>query len=318
MCDACWSAQASQCAKLSSGPLHLAQQQILHLDSQESLRNPLIQPTSYIASKHLPEQSHLFPNQEALPFSPIQSALFQFQYPTVCMVHLPAQQPPWWQAHFPHPLAQHAPKSYGKPSFQAEVHPSYPLEPLAEHTGKKSADYAHTKDQTYPGGYSGTSGLPSKNLLPKFPSGESTKSTDTPSEQVLQEDFASASAGPLQYLPGTVVPVRIQTHVPSYGSVMYTSISQMLGQNSPAIVICKVDENVTQRTLVTNAAMQGIGFNIAQVLGQHAGLEKYPIWKVPQTLPLGLESSIPLCLPSTSDSVATLGGSKRMLSPASS
>uniref|UniRef100_A0A452QAN7 HIVEP zinc finger 2 n=1 Tax=Ursus americanus TaxID=9643 RepID=A0A452QAN7_URSAM len=305
------------CGQLSSGPLHLAQQQIMHMDSQESLRNPLIQPTSYITSKHLSEQPHLFPHQETIPFSPIQNALFQFQYPTVCMVHLPAQQPPWWQAHFPHPLVQHPQKSYGKPSFQAEIHPSYPVEHVAEHTGKKSADYAHTKEQPYPC-YSGTSGLHSKNILPKFPSDQSTKSPDTPSEQVLQEDFASANAGPLQSLPGTVVPVRIQTHVPSYGSVMYTSISQILGQNSPAIVICKVDENTTQRTLVTNAAMQGIGFNIAQVLGQHAGLEKYPIWKVPQTLPLGLESSIPLCLPSTSDSVATLGGSKRMLSPASS
>lgn len=305
------------CAQLSSGPLHLAQQQIMHMDSQESLRNPLLQPTSYIASKHLSEQPHLFPHQETIPFSPIQNALFQFPYPTVCMVHLPAQQPPWWQAHFPHPLVQHPQKSYGKPSFQAEIHPGYPLEHVAEHTGKKPADYVHTKEQTYPC-YSGTSGLHSKNILPKFPSDPSTKSPDTPSEQVLQEDFASASAGPLQSLPGTVVPVRIQTHVPSYGSVMYTSISQILGQNSPAIVICKVDENTTQRTLVTNATMQGIGFNIAQVLGQHAGLEKYPIWKVPQTLPLGLESSIPLCLPSTSDSVATLGGSKRMLSPASS
>lgn len=305
------------CAQLSSGPLHLAQQQIMHLDSQESLRNPLIQPTSYIPSKHLSEQPRLFPHQETIPFAPIQNALFQFQYPTVCMVHLPAQQPPWWQAHFPHPLAPPPQKSYGKPSFQAEIHPSYPLEHIAEHTGKKATDYAHTKEQTYPC-YSGTSGLPSKNLLPKFPPDQSTKSPDTPSEHVLQEDFALANAGPLQSLPGTVVPVRIQTHVPSYGSVMYTSISQILGQNSPAIVICKVDENMTQRTLVTNAAMQGIGFNIAQVLGQHAGLEKYPIWKVPQTLPLGLESSIPLCLPSTSDSVATLGGSKRMLSPASS
>lgn len=305
------------CAQLSSGPLHLAQQPIMHMDSQESLRNPLIQPTSYMASKHLSEQPHLFPHQETIPFSPIQNALFQFQYPTVCMVHLPAQQPPWWQAHFPHPLVQHPPKSYGKPSFQAEIHPSYPLEHVAEHTGKKPADYAHAKEQTYPC-YSGTSGLHSNNLLPKFPSDQSTKSSNAPSEQVLQEDFASANTGPLQSLPGTVVPVRIQTHVPSYGSVMYTSISQILGQNSPAIVICKVDENMTQRTLVTNAAMQGIGFNIAQVLGQHAGLEKYPLWKVPQTLPLGLESSIPLCLPSTSDSAATLGGSKRMLSPASS
>ncbi|XP_007525933.1 transcription factor HIVEP2 [Erinaceus europaeus] len=305
------------CTPMGSGPLHLAQQQIMHMDSQESLRSPLIPPTSYITSKHLSEHPHLFPHQESIPFSPIQNALFQFQYPTVCMVHLPAQQPPWWQAHFPHPLAQHPQKSYGEPSFQAEIHPPYPLEHVAEHTGKKSADYAHAKEQTYPC-YSGTAGLHSKNLLPKFPSDQSAKSTDTPSEQVVQEDFTSANPGSLQSLPGTVVPVRIQTHVPSYGSVMYTSISQILGQNSPAIVICKVDENVTQRTLVTNAAKQGIGFNIAQVLGQHAGLEKYPIWKVPQTLPLGLESTIPLCLPSTSDSVATLGGSKRMLSPASS
>ncbi|XP_069866645.1 transcription factor HIVEP2 [Dipodomys merriami] len=305
------------CAPLSSGPLHLAQPQIMHMDSQEPSRNPLLQPPSYMTSKHLSEQPHLFAHQETIPFSPIQNTLFQFQYPTVCMVHLPTQQPPWWQAHFPPSFTQHPQKSYSKPSFQAEIHSSYPLEHIAEHAGKKSADYVHTKEQTYPC-YSGTSGLHSKNLSPKFPSEPSSKSTETPSEQLLQEEFASANAGPLQSLPGTVVPVRLQTHVPSYGSVMYTSISQILGQNSPAIVICKVDENMTQRTLVTNAAMQGIGFNIAQVLGPHAGLEKYPLWKVPQTLPLGLESSIPLCLPSTSDSAASLGGSKRMLSPASS
>ncbi|XP_055483678.1 transcription factor HIVEP2 [Psammomys obesus] len=309
---------AGSCGQLSSGPpLHLAQQQIMHMDSQESLRNPLMQASSYMTSKHLPEQPHLFPHQDTVPFSPIQNALFQFQYPTVCMVHLPAQQPPWWQAHFPHPFAPHPQNNYSKPSFQADIHSSYPLEHIAEHTGKKSADYALAKEQTYPC-YSGTSGLHSKNLPPKFPSDPSSKSTEVPTEQLLREDFASENAGPLQSLPGTVVPVRIQTHVPSYGSVMYTSISQILGQNSPAIVICKVDENMTQRTLVTNAAMQGIGFNIAQVLGQHTGLEKYPLWKVPQTLPLGLESSIPLCLPSTSDSAASLGGSKRMLSPASS
>ncbi|XP_051020147.1 transcription factor HIVEP2 [Acomys russatus] len=307
------------CGQLSSGPpLHLAQQQIMHMDSQESLRNPLMQPTSFLTSKHLPEQQPpLFPHQDTVPFSPIQNALFQFQYPTVCMVHLPAQQPPWWQAHFPHAFAPQPQNSYSKPSFQADIHSSHPLEHIAEHTGKKSADYAHAKEPTYPC-YSGTSGLHSKNFPPKFPSDPSSKSTETATEQLLREDFDSENAGPLQSLPGTVVPVRIQTHVPSYGSVMYTSISQILGQNSPAIVICKVDENMTQRTLVTNAAMQGIGFNIAQVLGQHTGLEKYPLWKVPQTLPLGLESSIPLCLPSTSDSAASLGGSKRMLSPASS
>lgn len=166
----------------------------MHMDSQESLRNPLIQPTSYMTSKHLPEQPHLFPHQETIPFSPIQNALFQFQYPTVCMVHLPAQQPPWWQAHFPHPFAQPPQKSYGKPSFQTEIHSSYPLEHVAGNTGKKPAEYAHTKEQTYPC-YSGASGLHPKNLLPKFPSDQSSKSTETPSEQVLQEDFARQMLG---------------------------------------------------------------------------------------------------------------------------
>lgn len=163
------------------------------------------------------------------------------------MVHLPAQQPLGGRHTSPILLLSTLRRAMASLLFQAEVHPSYPLEPLAEHTGKKSADYTHTKDQAYPG-YSETSGLPSKNLLPKFPLGEHQVNRYS-SEQVVQEDFTSASTGPLQSLPGTVVPVRIQTHVPSYGSVMYTSISQMLWQNSSAIVICKVDENVTQRTL---------------------------------------------------------------------
>ncbi|XP_037698049.1 transcription factor HIVEP2 [Choloepus didactylus] len=305
------------CAQLGAGSFHLAQRQILHLDSPEALRNPLMQPTSYVTSKHLAEQPHLFPPQETVPFSPMQNPLFQFQYPTVSMVRLPAQQLPWWQVPFPPPLAPHPPKSYDKPPFQSEAHAGYPVEPASEHAGKEPSDYAHTTEHAYPC-YSGTSGLHSKSLLPPFPSDQSAKPSSPPTEQLLPEDFASARAGPLQSLPGPVVPVRIQTHVPSYGSVMYTSISQMLGHSSPAIVICKVNETTTERTLVSAAATQGLGLDIAQVLGQHAGLEKYPIWKVPQTLPLGLESSIPLCLPSTSDGASSLGGSKRMLSPASS
>ncbi|XP_076999459.1 transcription factor HIVEP2 [Tamandua tetradactyla] len=305
------------CAQLGAGSFHLTQRQILHLDSPEPLRNPLIQPTSYITSKHLSEQPPLFPHQETVPFSPMQSPLFQFQYPTVSMVHFPAQQPPWWQVQFPPPLPPPPPASYDKSPFQSEGHSGYPLEHASEHAGKEPSDYAHTAEHTFPC-YSGSSGLHSKSLLPKLPADQHTESTNPPSEQLLADDFASTPAGPLQSLPGTVVPVRIQTHVPSYGSVMYTSISQMLGPNSPAIVICKVNETTTERTLVSATTTQGMGLDIAQVLGQHAGLEKYPIWKVPQTLPLGLESSIPLCLPSTSDSASSLGGSKRMLSPASS
>ncbi|NXS42708.1 ZEP2 factor, partial [Balaeniceps rex] len=237
------------------------------------------------------------------------------------------------------------------------VPPSYHLEHVPELIGKKPADYVHAKEQAYQN-YSGKKRLRLADMehssgessfestgtsLSRSPSQESNlshsssfsmsfereenmkfitppkqdefgkqsefltvpagayslsyqsdhsiKPTDTSSEQHLQTDFDSPSDGSIQSLPGTVVPVRIQTHVPSYGSVI---------------------------TLATNATMQGIGFNIAQMLGQHGGLEKYPLWKVPQTLPLGLEPPIPLCLPSSSDMASTLGGSKRMLSPASS
>ncbi|XP_024075850.1 transcription factor HIVEP2 [Terrapene carolina triunguis] len=301
----------------------LAQQHAILADSQDILRNPLIQQAPYISNKYPTEQQHLFAHQEKVPFPPLPNALFQFPYPAVSMVPLPAQQPVLWQScteplqrNLPHHFVQQLQKAYVKQPFQTEIHPSYHLEHAQEHIGKKPAEYMHAKEQMYPR-YSGTPGQYSKNA--KYLPDPSIKSADTSSEQHLQTGFDSPNDGSVQSLPGTVVPVRIQTHVPSYGSVMYTSISQILAQNnSPAIVICKVDETVSQRTLSTNAAMQGLGFNIAQILGQNGGLEKYPLWKVPQTLPLGLESSIPLCLTSSSDTASTLGGSKRMLSPASS
>ncbi|XP_042317053.1 transcription factor HIVEP2 [Sceloporus undulatus] len=286
--------------------------------------SPLSRPSTphapYIPSKYAAEQN-LFALQEKVPFLPFHNTLLQFPYPSVCMVHLPSQ-PPWpseiSQTHFQHHFAQQLQKSYSKQPFPTESHPGYHLEYAQEHIRKKTADYVHTKEQTYQR-YSGTSGQYSKNALATYQPDCSIKSTDTSSEQQLQVDFEAQNIGPVQSLPGTVVPVRIQTHVPSYGSVMYTSISQILAQSSsPAIVICKVDETLSQRTLATNATMHGIGFNIAQVLSQHGRLEKYPLWKVPQTLSLNLDSSIPLCLTSSSDTSSTLGGNKRMLSPASS
>ncbi|CAM4547842.1 unnamed protein product [Caretta caretta] len=316
--------QADDSGKQAVGSgAQLAQPHAILADSQDMLRNPLIQQAPYISNKYPSEQQHLFAHQEKVPFPPIPNALFQFPYPAVCMVPLPAQRPVLWQScteplqrNLPHHFVQQLQKAYVKQPFQTEIHPHYHLEHAQEHIGKKPAEYVHAKEQTYQR-YSETSGQYSKNA--KYLPDPSIKSADTSSEQHLQTGFDSPNDGSVQSLPGTVVPVRIQTHVPSYGSVMYTSISQILAQNnSPAIVICKVDETVSQRTLSTNAAMQGLGFNIAQILGQNGGLEKYPLWKVPQTLPLGLESSIPLCLTSSSDTASTLGGSKRMLSPASS
>ncbi|KAG8123780.1 hypothetical protein E2320_019191 [Naja naja] len=274
----------------------------------------------YILSKYPAEQQHLFALQEKIPFFPIHSTILQFPYPSVCMVHLPSQ--PLWpseisQTPFPHHFVQQLQKSYSKQPFPMESHPGCHLECAQEHIRKKP-DYVCTKEQPYQR-YSGTSGQYSKNALATYQPDCSIKSTDTSSEQQLQVNFETQNIEPVQSLPGTVVPVRLQTHVPSYGSVMYTSISQILAQSSsPAIVICKVDETLSQRTLATSSSMHGIGFNIAQMLNQHGGLEKYPLWKVPQTLSLNLDSSIPLCLTSSSDTASTLGGNKRMLSPASS
>ncbi|XP_053146120.1 transcription factor HIVEP2 [Hemicordylus capensis] len=289
--------------------------------SLSPLAHTSIPQAPYIPSKYSAEQQHLFALQEKVPFLPIHNSLLQFPDPSVCMVHLPAQ--PLWpselsQTHFPHHFVQQLHKSYTKQPFPTESHPGYHLEYAQEHIQKKTADYVHTKEQAYQR-YSGTSGQYSKNALATYQPDCSIQSTDTSSEQQLQVDFETQNVGPVQSLPGTVVPVRIQTHVPSYGSVMYTSISQILAQSSsPAIVICKVNETLSQRTLATSATMHGIGFNIAQMLDQHGGLEKYPLWKAPQTLSLNLDSSIPLCLTSSSDTASTLGGNKRMLSPASS
>ncbi|XP_006128854.2 transcription factor HIVEP2 [Pelodiscus sinensis] len=318
--------QGDGCGKQAVGSgAQLIQQQALLADSQDILRNPLIQQAPYISNKYPAEQQHLFAHQEKVPFPPIPNALFQFPYPAGCMVPLPTQQPVLWpscseplQRHLQHHFVQQFQKAYVKQPFHTEIHPSYHLEHAQEHIGKKSAEYVHAKEQTYQR-YSGTPGQYSKNTVANYLPDLSIKSADTSSEHHLPTGFDSTNDGSVQSLPGTVVPVRLQTHVPSYGSVMYTSISQILAQNnSPTIVICNVDERVSPRTLSTNAAMHGLGFNIAQMLGQHGGLEKYPLWKVPQTLPLGLESSIPLCLTSSSDTASTLGGSKRMLSPASS
>lgn len=308
------SAQSDDSGKQSTGSCALRSSSLSPLSHTSILQAP------YIPNKYSPEQQHLFALQEKVPFLPIHNSLFP--YPSVCMVHLPPQ--PLWpselsQTHFPHHFVQQFQKSYSKQPFPTESHPGYHLEYVPEHLRKKSADYVHTKEQTYQR-YSGTSGQYSKNALATYQPDCSIKSIDTSSEQQLQADLESQNVGPVQSLPGTVVPVRIQTHVPSYGSVMYTSISQILAQSSssPAIVICKVDETLSQRTLATSATMHGIGYNIAQMLDQHGGLEKYPLWKVPHTLSLSLDSSIPLCLTSSSDSASTLGGNKRMLSPASS
>lgn len=303
---------------------HYTQQSII---SHDVLRTPLGPPSSYIAKRHLPEQQHLFPHPEEILYPPVHNT-FQLPYTSVCMAQMPTHPPLLWpscidplQRHFQHHL-QTLQNTYFKPPTQSELQSSYYLNTAQDPIVCKSLNYLHSKEKGYQPYLesSSSSSKKSKNMLSKLQRDHSGDSSGSSTDQQLS---VSPVIGSLQPLSGPVVPVRIQTHVPSYGSVMYTSISQILvthsQSNSPSIVICcKVDGSTSQRVMATSASMKGLGFNIAQMLAPCGELEQYPLWKVPQTLPLGLESTIPLCLVSSSDSASSFGGGKRMLSPASS
>ncbi|XP_072265126.1 transcription factor HIVEP2 [Pyxicephalus adspersus] len=296
------------------------------VSSFDVLRSPLGPQSSYIPKRHLQDQQHSFSHHEKALYPPIHSS-FQLPYSSVCMAQVPAPHPLLWpscidplQRHFQHHL-QNLQKPYFKPPSQPEIHSSYYLDTAQEHAGCKPYNYLHNMEKScqpyLESSSSSSSSKKSKHILSKLQRDYSGGSSDSSTDQ----HSLSPNAGLLQPLSGPIVPVRIQTHVPSYGSVMYTSISQIIvthSQTNSSIVICKVDGSTSQKMMATNASMRGLGFNIAQMLAPCGELEQYPIWKVPQTLPLGIESTIPLCLVSTSDSASTFGGGKRMLSPASS
>ncbi|KAJ8396172.1 hypothetical protein AAFF_G00020390, partial [Aldrovandia affinis] len=141
--------------------------------------------------------------------------------------------------------------------------------------------------------------------------------------QQVQPIFATQNAGSQPSLPGMIVPVRVQTNVPSYGSVMYTSVSQIMPSHAQSTSSTKVIcTDSASPGLLTKTSKHGAGFNLSQILGHSAGLLRYPLWKVPEPLPGRLNTGIPLSLTSgtisTTDASSSIGGSKRMLSPASS
>lgn len=138
-----------------------------------------------------------------------------------------------------------------------------------------------------------------------------------------------------------LVPVRIQTHVPSFGSVMYTSVSQLIATHGSAAQVVGsarsggVDNSnmspsvglasVTKPPGGIGGGISGAGFNLSHFFGHTDGsVLHYPLWKVPVSLPeQHLNTGIPLSLTSgtistTDSSGSGIGGSKRMLSPASS
>ncbi|KAI3364596.1 hypothetical protein L3Q82_011381 [Scortum barcoo] len=178
------------------------------------------------------------------------------------------------------------------------------------------------------------SSLSSKHSLPS--------STTTPMLlQQIQPVFATQNLGSQASMPGMLVPVRIQTNVPSFGSVMYTSVSQLIpshGSGAQGIGSARPagadNSNMSPPVGVVSVSkapggigggISGAGFNLSHFLGQTDGaMPRYPPWKAPDSLPEPrLNTGIPLSLTSgtistTDASGSSIGGSKRMLSPASS
>ncbi|XP_038654974.1 transcription factor HIVEP3 [Scyliorhinus canicula] len=131
----------------------------------------------------------------------------------------------------------------------------------------------------------------------------------------------------LQPVVSLVVPVRVQTHMPTYGSAMYTTLSQMLVtqsvENPSAVVICRVEDSRPKGTLVRTPAMHGIGLDLAQMIaGHHRDFFQSSYLRIP--LPMAERKGyIPLASSTegtcgTDSYPSTIGGSKRMLSPAGS
>lgn len=163
--------------------------------------------------------------------------------------------------------------------------------------------------------------------------------------QQIQPVFATQNLGCQASGPSLLVPVRIQTHVPSFGSIMYTSVSQLVAahDNVAAQVVGSARRGVPDQQTDGNPSlhapalgasqppsliphgMGGAGFNLAHFLGQTDGTTmRSPLFKSPGSLPeQQLNTGIPLSLTSgtistTDASASTSGGGKRMLSPTSS
>ncbi|XP_059212321.1 transcription factor HIVEP2a [Centropristis striata] len=205
------------------------------------------------------------------------------------------------------------------------------------HDGKSE----NTSSQMYPASFSSRASPLSQQNFTSLSSKHSMPSSTTTSMllQQVQPVFATQNLGSQASLPGMQVPVRIQTHVPSYGSVMYTSVSQLIathgsgaqgvGSTRPGGADnCTMSPSggaVNKPPGGIGGGISGAGFNLSHFLGQTDGTAlRYPLWKAPDSLPeQRLNTGIPLSLTSgtistTDASGSGVGGSKRMLSPASS
>lgn len=173
----------------------------------------------------------------------------------------------------------------------------------------------------YPGSFSSRSSPLSQPHFASKPS-QSVTTTNPMLLQQIQPVFATQNATSQASLPGMLVPVRVHTNVPSFGSIMYTSVSQ-LGPSQDNGQQIKLADTIPPPISskpppgVISGGISGTGFNLAHFLGQTdlSAISKSPHFACLNTgIPLSLTSGTI----STTDASSSSVGGKRMLSPASS
>lgn len=116
-----------------------------------------------------------------------------------------------------------------------------------------------------------------------------------------------------------VVPVRIQTHMPSYGSAMYTTLSQILVTQSPgspaSTALTKYEEPSSKSMTVCEADVYEAEPGPSSISKEQNRGYQTPYLRVPERKGTSLSSEGILSLEGCS---STASGSKRVLSPAGS
>ncbi|XP_041950213.1 transcription factor HIVEP2a [Alosa sapidissima] len=150
-----------------------------------------------------------------------------------------------------------------------------------------------------------------------------TPSISSDSPQHPQPVVSTLNVRSESSFPGMLVPVRIQTHVPSYSSIMYTSVSEIMATHAQCTTSRVIStENTLPISLSGIASKHETGVHLSHIFGYPHPSVQYPILTIPESLSGRLNTGIPLSLTSgtmsTTDASSGIGASKRMLSPASS
>lgn len=295
----------SDLVRQKRGSYHLLQQSISEDSQSDDLQKSPRLPGQLSTDSEASVHEHM--SQEVMQHSSLPSS----------MVSSPFFQTVVWYTDPTRPRQHHGVHQLQKlhirpPNLQSSLQKSHqPLHQIQVH-GDLSADGA---SQTHP--YA-------SRASPQTIGTSKGLTTNSVFLQQIQPSFTTPNVGSQSSHPGMLVPVRIQTNVPSYGSVMYTSVSQIVASHaqSSTSIRFKASDNTSAGSLKGISTTHPSGFSLSKILGNPEGSFHYPLWKGPEPLPGRLNTGIPLSLTSgtisTTDASSSIGGSKRMLSPASS